>query len=289
MSSSFCSACKNKLVNLGKIPDGTLFKCPSCGSKKICVEDYISKKDTSSYSNAYIKRLDNNKTSGLVFLFEKVYSIIGKQVELLDIGFGNGKFLVATKKKGLKVSGLDCDANSVNGIIQQGFDAYHGELGGIMYLDKKYDIITLWDVLEHVADIEKALSQLNSITKKNSKIFILTPNADSLFDFFANIERRLTFFRSNRIMNICLNRYHIQRFSVKGLKILFERFGFVIEHLELLQLFSLRSAEYTDGFAPGILRWSNNSSFNRLISVSTMALIKLLNIKNKIFLVARKG
>jgi 2-polyprenyl-3-methyl-5-hydroxy-6-metoxy-1,4-benzoquinol methylase len=289
MNASFCSACENELVNLGKITDGILFKCPFCGSKKIYVEDYISKKDESSYSDAYINRLDDNKISGIMNLFNKGYSGSDGQAELLDIGFGNGNFLIATKKKGITVSGMDCDINSVNRIMQQGINAYQGELGGIMNIDKKYNIITLWDVLEHVVDIEKALSQLNFITKMSGRVFILTPNVDSLFDFFADVERGLTFYKSNRIINICLNRYHLQRFSVKGLKILFERFGFFIEHFELLQLFSLRSAEYTDGFAPGIVRWTNYSSFNRLISSSAMALIKILKIRNKIFLIARKG
>ena len=221
-------------------------------------------------------------------LFDKGVSGFNQKVELLDIGFGNGKFLIETKNKGMNVSGLDYDINSVNKIRQQGINAYQGELGGRMSIDKKYNVITLWDVLEHVTDIEKAFAQLNSITNKNGKILVLTPNADSLFDFFADVERGLTFQRSNRIMNICLNRYHLQRFSIKGLKILFERFGFFIERIELLQLFSLRSAEYTDGFAPGIIRWTRNSKFNKFISSSAMSLIKILNIRNKIFLVVHK-
>jgi hypothetical protein len=89
-------------------------------------------------------------------------------------------------------------------------------------------------------------------------------------------------------MNICLNRYHVHRFSVKGLKIFLQRFGFSVEHIDLVHLFSLQSDKYTDGYAPGILRWTNNSALNRFFSKSAMSLFKIMNIRNKIFITAIK-
>lgn len=288
MNHSHCSACNNKLVNLGIIPDGTLFKCRYCGSKKIYIENNNLKKDEVGYGNSYRERISNTKISDLISLFERYFFNSANQIELLDVGFGSGEFLMAMSRKGLLVSGLECDSNSMKIISRQGIDSHLGELGGEMNLKNKYDLVTLWDVLEHISNIEKAMAQLNSITKKNGKVFILTPNANSLFDTLANLERRLTFYKSQKIINICLNRYHLHRFSVKGLKILLERFGFSIEHIELLQLFSLRSDEYIDGFAPGILRWTNNSAFNRFFSKSAMSLFKIMNIRNKIFITAIK-
>jgi len=288
MNISQCAACNNRLVSLGNIPDGILFKCSYCASKKIFIDDYNLKKNKRGYGNAYRERINDTKIFELIDLFEKKFQNSDNKLELLDVGFGSGEFLEAMSKKNLSVSGLECDDNSVKILLQKGFDVHLGELGGAMTIKKKYDIITLWDVIEHISDIERAISQLYSITKSKGKVFILTPDANSLFDSFANIEKRLTFSKSQRIMNICLNRYHLHRFTVKGLKIMFERFGFTIEHVELLQLFSLKVDEYTDGFAPGILKWTNNTFLNKLISKSAMSVIKLLNIKNKIFITATK-
>jgi len=283
-----CAACNNKLTNLGQIPDGILFKCSFCGTKKLVIDNFDLKQDVLAYGSAYREKLSNTKISGLVSLFENNYLTPTNKVELFDIGFGSGEFLLAVNKMGLKVSGLECDLNSVKLLRKKHIVAYHGELGGEMKLNKKYDLITLWDVLEHVSDIEKALSQLSSITNKYGKLFILTPNAGSSFDSMATIERRLTFYKSQRIMNICLNRYHLHRFTIKGLEILLSRFGFTVDKVERIQLFSLNSDTYTDGFAPGIMKWTKSSFINRIISNKAMTLIRVLNIKNKIFFIATK-
>jgi 2-polyprenyl-3-methyl-5-hydroxy-6-metoxy-1,4-benzoquinol methylase len=277
------------MVNCGNIPDGVLYKCRHCGSKRVYSENLGHLNDKNGYGNSYREKISALKVQELIELFNKHFIYPDKNIELLDIGFGKGDFLISVSQRGLSVSGLECDINSVKFMQGKNIRAYFSELGGDIKLDRLYDVVTLWDVIEHIPDIEKAMLQLNSILKENGKIFIVTPNSDSLFDTLADIERKLTFHKSQRIMNICLNRYHVHRFSVKGLKILLERFGFSIENIELLQLFSLRSDEYIDGFAPGILRWTNNSAFNRFFSKSAMSLIKIMSISNKIFVTAIKA
>jgi hypothetical protein len=272
--------------NRAQIPDGILYKCKNCGSKKIFIEDYENKKNNAGYGKAYRDHLDETKITKVLKLFEGNYSCADNRSKLLDIGFGNGDFLLALDKKGINVSGLDSDINAVNLIEQKGLHAYYGELGGELKINEKFDLITLWDVLEHINNIEQSLLQLSTLINKNGKIFILTPDADSIFDILAEIERYSTFFRSQRIMNICLNKNHLHRFSLKGLKILFERFGFWIEYMETIQLFSLKPDVYTDGFAPGITKWTGSSTLNKIISKYAMNLIKILDIRNKIFLTA---
>lgn len=286
MSAIICPACTGQLTNRGKIPDGILLECKECGSKKIFIEDYESKKDDSGYGIAYRKNLNGTKIINLLELFNKNFSTSVTKLKLLDIGFGSGSFLVALDKNNIEAAGLECDINAVNLLDQKGIAAYFGELGGELKIDVKFDLITLWDVLEHINDIEKALSQLASLINKNGRLFILTPNADSIFDLLAEAERNLTILRSQRIMNICLNKYHLHRFSEKGLAILLDRFGFAVDHMETIQNFSLKPDEYTDGFAPGIIKWTASSSLNKALSSYAMKFIKMLNIRNKIFVTA---
>lgn len=288
MNNKFCSACKNKLSKLGKIPDGILFKCNSCGSKKIYIENFEKFKNENGYGNAYRAKFDSNKTSKLVEIFNNDYHMPTKAVELLDIGFGTGEFLYEMKKKDFLVTGLDCDENAVKNISANGITAFNGELGAQLKLQQKFDVITLWDVFEHINDIELAMQQLNRLTKTNGKLFIITPNAKSIFDLAANLERYFTFYKSQRIMNICLNRYHLHRFSIDGLRSIFERFGYSIKTIKSIQLFSLSPDEYTNGFAPGILKWTNNSSFNKFFSRTIMLILKVLRLRNKIYVVAEK-
>jgi 2-polyprenyl-3-methyl-5-hydroxy-6-metoxy-1,4-benzoquinol methylase len=288
MNKVVCSACKGEMVNRGKIPDGTLLKCIECGSKKILLDEKV-KKDELEFGDAYRTKFDPAKTLCLVKLFKRNLGKRSNQIQLLDVGFGTGDFISEMNKLGIKASGIECDIDAVRLLKQKGYDAFIGELGGKLNLTNKFDAITLWDLLEHVSDIEKALVQLSSLTKDKGKVLIITPCANSIFDKLANIERFISLHRSHRIMSICLNRYHLQRFSITGIRKLFERFGFRIKSIKRVHLFSLKAKEYTNGIAPGIKKWTKYSSINHIFSAIAYKLISFFRVKNKIFLVAEKA
>lgn len=283
-----CSACRGEMVNRGKIPDGILLKCIECGSKKILL-DKKAKKDDLKFGDAYRSKFDPAKTLFLVKLFKKNLGKRTNQIQLLDVGFGTGDFISEMNKLGIKTSGLECDNEAVKILEQKGYNTFKGELGGELNLTDKFDAITLWDLMEHIFDIEKALTQLNSLTKDKAQVFIITPCANSIFDKLANIERFISFQRSQRIMSICLNRYHLHRFSIIGIRKLLERFGFRIKSEKRVHLFSLKAKEYTNGIAPGIKKWTKYSSINHLLSSIAYRLISFFRVKNKIFLVAEKS
>ena len=276
------------MINKGKIPEGILFVCKNCNSKRIFIENINLLQDVDSYGNAYREKFDQTKVLSQLKLFYENLSGVEKKKDILDIGCGDGTFIKALIQNEYKVSGLECDSIAVKNLLSEGVDVYLGELGQKIEMNKNFNIVTLWDLIEHINDIENAMLQLRSLVKKNGKVFILTPDSDSVFDLFATIEQRLTFNKSQRLMSICLNRYHLHRFSVIGLKIMLQHNGFVVDHVQKLQLFSLKQDTYMNGFAPGIKRWTNNSAINELLSRSAMALIKSLNITNKIFITAIK-
>ena len=45
--------------------------------------------------------------------------------------------------------------------------------------NKKFDLISFWDVLEHVTDLDKTLKKVEKISKKNSFLIINVPDNDS--------------------------------------------------------------------------------------------------------------
>ncbi|NUM62866.1 MAG: class I SAM-dependent methyltransferase [Ignavibacteriaceae bacterium] len=249
-----CAACKNIMVDKGKIPEGKLFVCKNCNSKRIYIEDINRLQDVDSYGNAYREKFDQVKVLSQMKLFYDNLSGKEKEKDILDIGCGNGEFIKALIQNGYSASGLECDSI----------------------------------LIEHINNVENAMIQLRSLVKKGGKLFILTPDSDSIFDLLAMVERKLTLNKSQRLMSICLNRYHLHRFSTKGLRVLLERFGFVVDQVQRVQVFSLKKDVYMNGFAPGIKRWTNNTAINLFLSSAAMSLIKTFNITNKIFLTAIK-
>lgn len=289
MSDIYCAACKSIMVNRGKITEGKLLICKNCNAKRIIIENINQLQDVDLYGKAYREKFDQAKVLFQLKLFYKNLSGVENEKDILDIGCGNGAFIKALIQNGYMASGIECDSIAVKNLLSEGVDVYFGKLGQKIELNKEFNIVTLWDLIEHINNIENAMLQIRSLVKKNGKVFILTPDSDSVFDLLSTVERRLTFNKSQRLVSICLNRYHLHRFSARGLSILLERFGFVVSHIQKLQVFSLKNDAYMNGFAPGIKRWTNNTAINLFLSKTAMSLVKALNITNKIFITAIKS
>ena len=110
---------------------------------------------------------------------------------VLDIGCGWGWFLDVCKKAGWSVQGLEPSAQ----MAQLARDTYGipVEQGGADDLDKlsgTYDLVTLWNVLEHLPDPLATLQKLKSQLAPDGILGIAVPNADGLFARLARLLAR---------------------------------------------------------------------------------------------------
>lgn len=146
-------------------------------------------KDLHNYykSEDYISHTDGNKN-----LFEKLYqfikniahknklSILNSQNptshNLLDIGAGTGDFLKFCSSKKWNVTGIEPSENARNLAKKKGIDLYKN-LKGIE--SKKFDIITMWHVLEHVPNLNEYISQIKKLLTPNGTLIIAVPNFES--------------------------------------------------------------------------------------------------------------
>lgn len=99
---------------------------------------------------------------------------------LLDVGCGNGGFLMLANQAGWQVEGLDFDASAVHAARSRGLEVHHG---GIEVLDERsgcYDVITLCHVIEHVHDPVATLRRLRVLLKPGGVLWLDTPNLSSL-------------------------------------------------------------------------------------------------------------
>jgi len=103
-----------------------------------------------------------------------------QQGRLLDIGCGEGTFLAYARDRGFAVDGFDLSPVAV----AKARELYHlnvsiGFIGGIQ-VDKDYDVITAWHVLEHVPEPIHALRWIHGQLDDQGVIVVETPNCDSL-------------------------------------------------------------------------------------------------------------
>ena len=94
---------------------------------------------------------------------------------LLDVGCGNGGFLLRARSAGWDVVGLDFDPKAVDTARKRGLDVY---LGGIEIFEGKqnqFDVITLSHVIEHVHDPNCVLRNCFRLIKPGGYLWIETP------------------------------------------------------------------------------------------------------------------
>ncbi|WP_374107995.1 class I SAM-dependent methyltransferase [Tenacibaculum aquimarinum] len=146
-------------------------------------------KNLSSYyeSENYISHTDGKKG-----VFEKVYQLVknytlkrklklinsfnSEEKTILDIGAGTGDFLATCKNDNWQVLGIEPNkkareiAASKNITLQENISVVK---------NKKFDVITLWHVLEHVENLEEYIQQLKALLKENGTLIIAVPNYKS--------------------------------------------------------------------------------------------------------------
>ena len=99
--------------------------------------------------------------------------------KLLDVGCGNGWFLIKMRELEWSVSGVDFDSKAVEFCKSQNLNVGLGTLQSQNYPDDYFDIITINHVIEHVYDPFELLKECHRILKKNGTLIIETPNTNS--------------------------------------------------------------------------------------------------------------
>jgi len=107
----------------------------------------------------------------------KYFSRPGK---VLDIGCGQGTFLQMLQNEGWKCWGTELTEESARRTSRLGIPVYAGEFDENRFPPHSFDLITLWQVLEHLPDPGKILKGSSRLLKKGGILAISTPNIDSL-------------------------------------------------------------------------------------------------------------
>lgn len=123
--------------------------------------------------------------------------------KILDYGSGNNFFEKELINKGYNVESFDPLFNDIN-----------------TFKNKKYDIITAFEVLEHSNKPVETLNEIHSFLKPNGKILITTLVNDILHGK-----------RDPNYWYLAPRNGHVSMFSNKSLELLFAKVGMKVKHL----------------------------------------------------------
>lgn len=204
-------------------------------------EKYISHSDSSqgliSWLYYQVKKFNLKQKRNLI---GKVAS--GKKI--LDYGCGTGEFVSELNRHGFKGKGFEPG--------EKAFEIADNKNPDLIYKSdtflqtEKFDVITLWHVLEHIPNLEVQTEKIISALNHNGRLFIAVPN-----------------YRSYDAKNYadCWAAYdvprHLWHFDQGAMHQLFGQFGMIIEKVEPMYFdafyVSMLSEKYR-GSSNGFLR-----------------------------------
>ena len=207
-----CSAVE--LENLPGYEKDYLCQCKACNfvfSRRIPTSEELNA-HYEGYGRAdYLSPITIKRYHELLDKMEKYR----KTNRLLDVGCGIGYFLEVAKERGWEVYGTEFTDKAVEICEAKGINMQQGVLDPKHYDAESFDVITSFEVIEHINNPQPELANFHSLLRKGGLVYATTPNFNSLLRY------RL----KGAYNNICYPE-HLSYYTPATLKKVFNSAGF---------------------------------------------------------------
>lgn len=168
-----------------------MMRCSNCGLirqnprlrwaslKNYYTDDYSAyaklARDETSFLRRWNRRYGSKKRLRAIHKYVKT----GK---LLDVGFGSGLFLeAALESKAWTVTGIEPTKHAFDYVKKSlPVEVIHGQFTEAVLEPNTFDLVTLWNVLEHVPDPIDSIKKSNSILVNGGWLVLTIPNPNSM-------------------------------------------------------------------------------------------------------------
>lgn len=232
-----CNLCHSEKEEKYRLDRFKVMGCRNCGL--VSLDQMLEEKyDESYYSerkeyffeniiadpkNGKMNQNINDFSEGLQLV--RKLSPEGKR--LLDVGCGVGIFLNMARKENWEVTGVDVSSFATQYAREHfGLDARQGRLADLNLPSESFDVVTMWDTFEHVADPAVELTEIRRILKKGGILLLDTPNEESLLRVLAQALYKVSFGGFSYPVKKLYHMYHLYYFTPSTLTKMVERTGF---------------------------------------------------------------
>lgn len=239
----FCPSCESdRFKKLNRYHEHFLVKCSRCAL--VFSLDIPSDRDLEAHyegygRNDYLSPITIKRYNELLDQFEPYR----KTNRILDVGAGIGYFLEVAKKRGWIVYGTEYTDEAVKICSKKGIKMQKGELSGKMFAKESFDVITSFEVIEHLSHPGDHIRMLKSFLRQYGAMYITTPNFNSLLRQYLGQK-----------WNVIAYPEHLSYFTRKSLQYLLRTHGFRVRYSK------------THGFSVTRLKTSKGKSNQKFIS-----------------------
>lgn len=237
---NICYICgsKNYIKREGQVRDKSeldVLECSNCGLVYLSSIEHIN-------DNFY---MESGMLSGQVDINryrvnsqqddERRFNVLQPLIQnkkLLDFGCGAGGFLKMAQNWSTLVHGVELD-QKINRYLNEQEEIR--VLKNISDLEEKYDIITLFHVLEHLPDPIQMLEHLSEHLAENGEIIVEVPSASDAL---------LTLYKSKSFSRFTYWSCHLFLFNESTLSTVAKRAGLKVKYVKQIQRYPLSNHLY---------------------------------------------
>ncbi len=242
-----CEVCRGEecvLVHKGTRdnPNIDVYKCKKCGIKFLnqkidATDEFYENGGMHGTDNVAIAFAEwNDKDNVRKAETVKEY-IQGKRV--LDFGCGYGGAIVHMQKYAEEISGVELGKDELGFLREKGIDAENN----IENYSKKFDVITLFHVFEHLKKPRFFLNQFKDYLTGSGRVYIEVPHAEDAL---------LELYECSDFADYTYWSPHLYLYNETGMRILAEECGYIIEQTLYIQRYPLANHLFwLSGKGPG--------------------------------------
>lgn len=167
----------------------TLVRCLNCGliyqnprlSPQEIEEHYPPEYDSFQSEDGDYENLGSRISKFGLSKRRRFVSSLKNGGKLLDVGCATGNFLHEMQSApGWDLFGIEINEHAANIAHRKyALNVFHGVIEEANYPEDFFDVITLWDVLEHLPDPKSTLNEVHRVLKKNGRLVLRVPNGGS--------------------------------------------------------------------------------------------------------------
>ncbi|MCP3953181.1 MAG: class I SAM-dependent methyltransferase [Desulfobacterales bacterium] len=203
-------------------------KCSECG-QLFFIGDETYYSDSISKFDAYCGTCPEQKISKRMLArtlktIRRVEQLLGKKrtaLRALDVGCSSGGLIRTLESIGVEAQGVEPMPKPAQAASDYGFTVYQGYLEELGLPENTYNLITLFEVIEHLRNPVALLSECRRLLEPKGVLVIRTGNADSWTVRF--MKEKWDYF-SPWVG-------HISFFNPRSMRLLAERTGFRLEKI----------------------------------------------------------
>lgn len=195
---------------------------------------------------------------------------------LLDFGCGGGAFLRVIKKRRdgtWKLYGVEISRELREKIVP---DLNIAVKESVLDLKVNFNVVTMWDVVEHLKNPKAILSTIYGLMKEGGKLILKTPNQRSILYLLSHVIYKLTLGKFHYHIPAFYNLSHISIYNPQNIRLLIEGAGFRVESISQYE-------SYFTKFSLSRFSWPARVMLRLLVILG-----KLLDLQQEMIVVARR-